>query len=128
MTEGKALTKIEILDQWVKDLIFPSGNIDDFVHVTKSLKSEDQEIKEFCIYTNENKYKIFAMDRLEDDGYLGCQVVVRKVRAGEDWNRGNDLPDGPLNEETWKKILNSILNYELVKLSKYKKPSGIPEI
>ena len=63
-----------------------------------------------------------ARHRPDDDGYLGCQVTARKARAGEDWNRGNDLPDGPFTEETWRQILNSIINYELVILSKFTKP------
>ena len=79
------------------------------------------------LYTDEYHYQIIAIDREEDDGYLGCQVSSRKPRAGEDWTRGNDLPDGPFNRETWNKILNAMINYELVKLTKYKKPGTIPE-
>ena len=49
--------------------------------------------------------------------YLGCTASTRKPRAGEDWDRGNDLPDGPFNRRTWIKILNGIVKYELVLLA-----------
>lgn len=114
-------SRMEMLDEWLKELIFP-GNVDDFVQPVRDLKYDREHLKELCIYTNEFRYRIVASERETDDGYLGCQVTARKSRAGEDWNRGNDLPDGPFNEETWRKILNAIINYELVILSKYTKP------
>ena len=49
-------------------------------------------------------------------GYLGCVGQTRKARAGEDWLRGNDLADGSYSKETWQKIKNDILAYELVKV------------
>ena len=52
----------------------------------------------------------------EDNGYLGCTVQTRKPRAGEDWNRGNDLHDGDYSKETWQEIVSDILAYELVKV------------
>ena len=63
-----------------------------------------------------------AIDRTKDEGYLGCQVNCRKSRAGEDWVRGNDLPDGKFNKATWDSIVKAIIRYEIVELSKYKKP------
>ncbi len=65
----------------------------------------------FLIFTNENRYSLYAKD-----GHLGCQGRSRKPRAGEDWSRGNDLADGPLSEETWRKILGDIISYEMVKI------------
>ena len=53
-----------------------------------------------------------------DKGYLGCTVIARKSRAGEDWVRGNDLADGKYCKETWEKIKNNIISYELVKIVK----------
>lgn len=113
--------KIQMLDKWLEELIFP-GSVDDFVQPIRHLDDKNQILKEVCIYTHKFKYHIIACDRTDDDGYLGCQVSARKARAGEDWIRGNDLPDGDFNETTWKKILNAILNYELVILSKFTKP------
>jgi hypothetical protein len=116
-----SVSKMEMFDKWLEELVFP-GNVDDFVQPVRSFKDETQELKEVCIYTNQFKYQIFASDRPDDEGYLGCQVTARKMRAGEDWNRGNDLPDGDFKEETWRRILNAIINYELVILSKFTKP------
>ena len=116
------VSKMELLDQWLGELIFP-GEVDDFVQTVRVYKDETQHLKEMCIYTNQFKYHIIASDRPDDEGYLGCQVSARKARAGEDWIRGNDLPDGDFNEDTWRKILYSIINYELEILSKYTKPT-----
>ena len=64
------------------------------------------------IYTKSNAYHIAATQRRKDKGYLGCISCSRKARPGEDWFRGNDLPDGDLSERTWKAILTGIVRYE----------------
>ena len=77
-------------------------------------------------YTKENRYSISIKlpepnrDASENNnyGYLGCMVQKRKPQAGEDWNRGADLPDGKYCIETWNKIKNAIIAYELVKVAK----------
>jgi hypothetical protein len=121
-------SKQKLLDEWIAKLIFP-GNVKDFIQVKSSFRVGDgEEYKEFSFYTEDNKYSIIAIDREKDDGYLGCGVSCRKVRAGEDWIRGNDLPDGPFIEQTWNTIIYAIVNYELVKLSNFKKPEQIPDI
>lgn len=69
------------------------------------------------IYTDTNRYSIVAHEGNADkQSYLGCVASSRKPRAGEDWTRGRDLADGPLTEETWRKILADIVSYELVKI------------
>lgn len=73
------------------------------------------------IYTDRNRYTISAHANTvhgDDRGYLGCVATNRKPRAGEDWSRGNDLADGKLEEETWRRILADIVSYEMVRLSK----------
>ncbi len=60
-----------------------------------------------------------------DRNYTGSKC--RKQRAGEDWSRGNDLPDGSFNKKTWDRIVYAVFNYEMVKLSKYQKPDTVPE-
>jgi hypothetical protein len=121
-------SKQDLLNDWVAQLIFP-GKVKDFVQEKKGYNSPEGEyFREFCIYTQEHKYAIVAIDRPKDDGYLGCQVSCRKARAGEDWVRGNDLPDGPFTKNTWETIIYAIVNYELVKLSDYQKPDEIPDI
>lgn len=75
---------------------------------------------EMMLYTNDHSYRISARPPKQrnknDKGYLGCQGGSRKPRAGEDWTRGNDLPDGFFCHETWVKILGAIVGYELVKI------------
>ena len=82
-------------------------------------------------FTKEHQYNVSAVlpDRNEfipelknpktfsNDGYLGCISQTRKPRAGEDWNRGNDLADGSYSKETFDKIVYDILAYELVKVA-----------
>lgn len=72
------------------------------------------------LYTENHVYNISAIDRVVNNlkyDYLGCTVSSRKPRAGETWCRGNDLTDGNLTLETWNKIKNDIISYELVKLA-----------
>lgn len=80
------------------------------------------------IFTDNNEYRISVntgtlregaglRERMRArKGYLGCVASSRKPRAGETHHRGNDLPDGPLTEETWHSILAAIVAYELVKV------------
>ena len=49
--------------------------------------------------------------------YLGCTASSRVVRPGEDWTRGNDLPDGKFSRETFDAIVRAIIAYELVELA-----------
>lgn len=65
------------------------------------------------LYTSENVYNIVAVSR-EDGGYLGCTSTTRKARAGEDWNRGNDLTDGKLCDDIWNEIMADIVSNELI--------------
>jgi hypothetical protein len=69
------------------------------------------------IFTDTNCYNIVAKEHAQS-GYLGCISRSRKLRAGEDWTRGRDLPDGPLTEETWREILANIVSYEMVRVHK----------
>lgn len=71
-------------------------------------------------YTKDHRYHIVAINPISDnkDSYLGCTAQTRKPRAGEDWNRGSDLADGSYSKETWQRIVNDILSYELVKVVK----------
>lgn len=123
----KDLTKMQMLDKWVRDLVFP-GKVSDFIQELDGSGDDMETRRRFCFYTNEHQYFILAIERFAGDAesYIGCQVSTRKPRAGEDWTRGNDLPDGPFEKSTWDNILNSIVCYEVVKLSKFQKPDEIP--
>jgi hypothetical protein len=118
----RGYSKMEELDKWLKDLVFP-GNVENFVLELEGHSVPGVEVsRKLCFYTEEHQYFITAIERTKDGGYLGCQVNCRKARAGEDWIRGNDLPDGKFNKATWDRILMAVINYELVKLSRFTKP------
>lgn len=106
---------------WLKE-ICRWGNAADFVQVLVDEGENGKEgyrAKVRCrVYTRDHIYGIVAIDREKDGGYLGCTTSTRKPRAGEDWTRGNDLPDGPYDYKTWQKIKNAIVAYELVKIAK----------
>lgn len=126
-SEVKLKTKMSMLNDWLDELIFP-GETSEFIQEAGVEEPAYNEIKrKIYLYTEEHKYMIVAIDRENDKGYLGCQVSTRKQRAGEDWFRGNDLPDGPFNKKTWDDILNAIIRYEIVKLTNYKRPETTPE-
>ena len=59
------------------------------------------------LYTDRNVYAIGVSNT-----YLGCTASNRTPRPGEEWTRGNDLPDGNFLEETFIRILGAILFYE----------------
>ena len=113
------------LEKWLAELIFP-GKVEDFFEIFEGESTTKEISKDVCFYTDEHTYRIVAVERAEDEGYLGCNVLSRKKRPGETWIRGNDLPDGPFNKETWNKIIYAIVNYELVKLSPFRKPDELP--
>ena len=61
------------------------------------------------------------------DDYLGCGASSRTVRPGENWTRGNDLPDGAFSRETFDDIIGAILAYELVDLAPEVESVAVPE-
>jgi hypothetical protein len=118
----RGYSKMEELDKWLENLVYP-GKTENFILELEGHSVPGVEVaRKICFYTEEHQYFITAIERTKDDGYLGCQVNCRKARAGEDWIRGNDLPDGDFTKATWDKILMAVINYELVKLSRFTKP------
>ena len=117
------------LFDWLKQ-ISRFSKVEDFVYISDYKKGEVR-LKIFTkdhLYAISSRlpevkrpsadYKLKVGDELEklNDGYLGCIADTRKPRAGEDWNRGNDLADGDYSEKTWQEIKDDILAYELVKV------------
>lgn len=103
----------ETVEQFLKD-VTPYGRPEEFI-----LYKEDGIFHRWLLYSDEHCFSIvagFDKEPLEVN-YFGCTATIRKPRAGEDWNRGNDLPDGKLTSETWQQIKNAIIKYDLVKLS-----------
>jgi len=122
-------TKMKMLDQWLKELVYP-GKVSDFIQDIAGSINDKAVERSLCFYTEDYIYYINAIERLYgvDKSYLGCQVNSRKARAGEDWVRGNDLPDGEFNKKTWDRIIYAIVSYELVKLSPFQKPDTLPNM
>jgi hypothetical protein len=85
------------------------------VEETESSKIVAKSIIRVNLFTNSNRYRISAVLD-ENHSYLGCTTSSRKWEPGEDWHRGNDLPDGKFSEVTWNSIKNGILGYELIEL------------
>jgi len=99
---------------WLKT-ICRYGNVDNVCLLYYDYKNGETWIKT-KFYTNDHIYNISVHlheDKEDHEGYLGCTVSTRKPRPGEDWTRGNDLPDGKYNKKTWNKIVNRILGYEM---------------
>jgi len=133
MTENNSMTKdnsallllrdkFSELGKWLKPLCRFS-KIEDFI--VADYKENKLRLK---IYTKDHSYSISARlpnserlgkgQMISVDGYLGCIAQTRKPRAGEDWNRGNDLADGSYSKETFDEIVCDIVAYELVKVAK----------
>ena len=121
----KELTLMQMFDQWLSEMVFP-GKTKDFIEELERSTDGKENISRVCFYTNDYEYYIKAIERPGGKSYIGCNVIARKARAGEDWQSGNDLPDGPFNKESWNKIIYAIVNYELVKLTPIRKPDEIP--
>ena len=97
------------INEWLNELLYRDNTIN--THFI--FKKEAFERQSVRFYTKNNSYCIAF-----GSTSLGCTVSSRKPRAGEDWTRGNDLPDGKFNEDTWNRIKNAIISYELVKIAK----------
>ena len=101
-----------IPEDWVKGKMGPF-NVDTRVEY-------DPNCISIRIFTKDHLYNIVAKI-----GYLGCTMSNRKGRAGEDWTRGHDLPDGKFTDSTWNKIKLAILKTEFVKIARPLNPESI---
>ena len=108
---------MEQFEKWLSE-ICRYGDAMDFVNWEGAEGSPGGWGCRVKIYTRNHIYSIKAKVDADGHNYLGCGVSTRKRRAGEDWGRGNDLADGPFDRETWDKIKNNIISYELVKVVK----------
>jgi len=128
--ENNEVTKL--LENWFNEIIFGDRkNINSYIKKTPE-GEEGPERSNFKFYTNNYVYSITAIERPSNSkkrSYLGCTMSCRKSRAGEDWVRGNDLPDGLLNKATWNRIKNAVIRNELVKLEpeREQKPDTIED-
>jgi len=110
---GSNQSKIDLVKEWLKEFRRWAGP--DRIQVKEDTGWKGGEYRfRVLIYTEAHVYSIGAVDREEGNSYLGCTVSARYPRLGEHWRRGNDLPDGKLTRDTWDRIKNDIIAYELV--------------
>lgn len=85
---------------------------------TDQMSSGTEFQAEIYLYTDRNEYRIFVriVDHEEYHTYLSASVKARAPRAGEDWRRGRDLPDGSYSPDTWDRIFKAMLGIELVRI------------
>jgi len=120
-------TDFSDLMQWLKPLCRFDG-LDDFIVADYKENKLNLELftkdHRYCIVAHLPRRSEFSESNGDkgghDDGYLGCIVTTRKPRAGEDWNRGNDLADGSYSKETFDRIICDIVAFELVRVVKSK--------
>jgi hypothetical protein len=105
---------------WLKSVV-RYGNVDSQILILWNL--DEPERFRCLLYTNDHQYSITGYEGTEKNpkGYLGCTASTRKPRPGEDWNRGNDLPDGKYSKETFDKIIRGIVAYELKTIQLFRK-------
>ena len=128
---AKVAMSFQKLDKWLCTLVGPNyGESPDqkkLVVKTESCKKvinkvvTEREVKrKISFYTANYKYFISAIVTEKGLGYLGATVSCRKSRKGETWLRGHDLPDGKFTARTWKSIVNSITQNEIILLDNVK--------
>ena len=111
----------DVLKQWVAEIV-PYGNVEKFARFTSEADSANGCTRvRATICTQAHTYSIYATPT-----YLGCGARSRVVRPGEDWLRGNDLPDGQFSRETWDRIVAAMTRYELVALDPILPPNSVP--
>jgi len=123
--EAPPNSKIVKLQTWLKEELCSWVEYKRLIEDVEGEGSPEQERWIFAMYTDKHVYRFLAIDKYGHDGYLGCQVACRKPRAGESYTRGNDLPDGKFNRETWEKIKNAIIGWEVVPTAYYPNPEMI---
>ena len=111
------MARIENLKQWMERDLSRWGKLETHILELDPTHGANDELHyRVQFFTDTNAYTISAVERDGERNYLGCVSSCRKPRAGEDWHRGSDLPDGYLCEETWRDILAAIVSYEMVKV------------
>lgn len=119
------MEKIDKLKEWIKEIVPYTMQKEDYIVENKAETRSMSDDKNYEIeykavfYTNKSKYYIYAAESGDGHDYLGAGSSLRKPYPGEDWTRGHDLPDGPLDRKTWESIKNAIIKDEMVILSKY---------
>jgi hypothetical protein len=119
MSETMTLDTVrDTLLGWLKEIATRHGSLEE--HVREDGRPGTGHLR-YIFCTGDNTYYIHATPT-----YLGCGANSRRTRAGEDWHRGSDLPDGPFSRKTWEAIKDAVIAYELVRLEPAYKPGREP--
>lgn len=116
------------LVEWLKEIV-PFSKIETYTRKTREgmdtnpMADRHANHVTYIICTDKHRYSISASPT-----YLGCIASTNFYRPGENWTRGNDLPDGKFCRETWEKIKDAIIRYELVKLVPEYSAQGVPDL
>jgi hypothetical protein len=117
------MATIADVKRWIRDFI-PGEDYDKYVKTVTEEGEGDVDKNTYehkyvvRIFTkSRHHYHIVVKDKNDSTGYLGCQVSNDYSLAGEDHKRGHDLSDGPLDENTWRRIVNDIIRTELRELN-----------
>jgi hypothetical protein len=122
MSETMTLDTVrDTLLGWLKEIATRHGSLEE--HVREDGRPVTPGHLRYIFCTDSNTYYIHATPT-----YLGCGANSRRTRAGEDWHRGSDLPDGPFSRGTWEAIKDAVIAYELVRLEPTYEPRGEPEL
>jgi hypothetical protein len=106
------MATLKALRGWmVRDLLRPN------IQIKAVEASESEKYFRASFFTAANEYHILGIEKRQGRSYLGCVGRSRYARPGEDWHRGNDLPDGYLSERTWHEILAGVVRYEVQQIS-----------
>ena len=111
------------LIEWLNELKIwriPNQKWEDYVE-PEPRESGEQTVM-IKIFTDNYQHHINAHLHPDGKASLLASAWTRKPRAGETWNRGNDLHDGPFDRETFDKIIKDFFAYEIVAKVKPSKP------
>lgn len=120
------------LVEWIKEIV-PYSSFDKYVrksreeYMSETMGANPETVRRsnnvaYLICTEEHSYSISA-----NATYLGCIASARRCRAGENWTRGNDLPDGPFDRSTWEAIKDAIIRFELAKIEPLRNTAAVPD-
>ena len=124
---ARAITAKEAEEKGYSKLITWLRSFHRFADIDKTMKIiKNNDRLLVLMYTNAHIYSLSASlptnsaESSQDGGlgYLGMTASCRKSRVGENWTRGGDLPDGRYNQETFERIKNAIIAYELLVIPK----------
>lgn len=87
-------------------------------HIGFTLRNNIPAFIFFCTEKHTCSISFYPPTPDKPKGYIGGYINNLYQRPGEDWHRGNDLPDGPYGLETVQSIIHSFLQYEILPLSK----------